>query len=106
MLGSARSAVKPCHRCVGVLTGGVPIYEYECKKCKRHFEYLEKMSDRPRKKCERCGGALERKISPAGFVLKGTGWYKTDYAQKPSGGDDKPASEKSESKPKPSDKKD
>jgi putative FmdB family regulatory protein len=63
----------------------VPIYEYECGKCKRHFEFIEKMGASAAKKCEKCGGKLTRLISPAGFQLKGTGWYKTDYAPKPSG---------------------
>ena len=61
----------------------MPIYEYQCTKCGKRFEYMQKMSDAPMKKCEACGGKLERLISPAGFQLKGTGWYKTDYANKP-----------------------
>ncbi|HJZ85244.1 MAG TPA: zinc ribbon domain-containing protein [Polyangia bacterium] len=60
----------------------MPIYEYECGRCGRRFEYMQKMSDPPKSKCEACGGKLTRLISPAGFQLKGTGWYKTDYAQK------------------------
>jgi len=91
----------------------VPIYEYECASCKRHFEYMQKMSDPPRKKCESCGGKLERLISAAGFQLKGTGWYKTDYAARPAGGDTgnrEPAQEKTDKpsadKEKPKEKKD
>jgi putative FmdB family regulatory protein len=60
----------------------VPIYEYECARCEKRFEYMEKMGASGRKKCEACGGKLERLISAAGFHLKGTGWYKTDYASK------------------------
>jgi putative FmdB family regulatory protein len=65
-------------------TESMPIYEYQCSKCGKRFEYMQKMSDPPMKKCEACGGKLEKLISPAGFQLKGTGWYKTDYANKPS----------------------
>ena len=61
----------------------MPIYEYQCTKCGKRFEYMQKMSDPPMKKCEACGGKLEKQISAAGFHLKGTGWYKTDYASKP-----------------------
>ena len=62
----------------------MPIYEYQCTKCGKRFEYMQKMSDPPMKKCKACGGKLEKLISAAGFQLKGTGWYKTDYANKPS----------------------
>jgi putative FmdB family regulatory protein len=70
----------------------MPIYEYQCTKCGKRFEYMQKMSDPPMKKCEACGGKLEKQISAAGFQLKGTGWYKTDYANKP------PASDKKDDK--------
>jgi putative FmdB family regulatory protein len=58
----------------------VPIYEYECEKCKKHFEYMQGISESPKKKCEKCGGKLAKLISAAGFVLKGGGWYKDLYA--------------------------
>lgn len=64
----------------------MPIYEYECEKCQKHFEYLQKMSDAPKTKCEACGGALTKLISPSGFILKGGGWYKDLYSKKPGGG--------------------
>ena len=57
----------------------MPIYEYECKKCGDKFEAFQKMSDEPIKKCKKCKGTVTRLISPSGFVLKGTGWYATDY---------------------------
>jgi putative FmdB family regulatory protein len=60
----------------------MPIYEYECKKCGKTFEVLQKMSDKPLKKHEGCGGSLTKLISAAGFQFKGTGWYVTDYARK------------------------
>jgi putative FmdB family regulatory protein len=71
----------------------VPIYEYECTKCKRRVDVMQKMTDPPPSACETCGGPLERVISPAGFQLKGGGWYKDGYAKgKPGsgsgGGDD------------------
>jgi putative FmdB family regulatory protein len=84
-----------------VNAGAVPIYEYKCAKCGRKFEYMQKMSDPPMKKCEKCGGKLDKLVSAAGFVLKGGGWYKDLYASsKRDGGESAsmPAkSEKSES---------
>jgi len=57
----------------------MPIYEYQCTKCGDRFEAFQKMSDASIKKCKKCKGKVERLISPAGFVLKGSGWYVTDY---------------------------
>ncbi len=62
----------------------MPIYEYECGKCGKTIEVIQKMSDKPLKKHEGCGGALTKLISAAGFQFKGTGWYVTDYARKES----------------------
>ena len=63
----------------------MPIYEYRCTKCNKEFEYQQRMSDPPKKKCEECKGRLERLISRAAFQLKGGGWYKDLYAStKPS----------------------
>ena len=58
----------------------MPIYEYECKKCNHIFEQLRKITD-PSKTaaCPCCGLKSKRKISPAGFILKGKGFYSTDY---------------------------
>jgi len=69
----------------------MPIYEYECKKCKAHVEAFQKVSDKPLTKCRKCGGKLERKISAPAIQFKGSGWYVTDYAGKTT------KSEKSES---------
>src|SRR6266581_3560199 len=63
----------------------MPIYEYQCAKCGKTIEVIQKMSDKPLKKHEGCGGALTKLISAAGFQFKGTGWYVTDYARKGSG---------------------
>ena len=60
----------------------MPIYEYECEKCRKTIEVIQKMSDKPLKKHDGCGGALTKLISAAGFQFKGTGWYVTDYARK------------------------
>ena len=60
----------------------MPIYEYECRKCKAHIEVFQKVSDKPPTKCRKCGGKLERKISAPAIQFKGSGWYVTDYAGK------------------------
>ena len=60
----------------------MPIYEFECKKCKAHIEVFQKVSDKPPTKCRACGGRLERKISAPAIQFKGSGWYVTDYAGK------------------------
>jgi putative FmdB family regulatory protein len=59
----------------------MPIYEYECKKCKTHVEAFQKVSDKPLTKCRKCGGKLEKKISAPAIQFKGSGWYVTDYAK-------------------------
>ena len=64
----------------------MPIYEYECKKCKAHVEAFQKVSDKPLTKCRKCGGKLEKKISAAAIQFKGSGWYVTDYAKTTKGG--------------------
>ncbi len=80
----------------------MPLYEYKCRACGETFEVLQKFSDAPLKKHAKCGGAVERLISPPAFQFKGTGWYVTDYAKghdrKGSNGGEK----KTESKPKSS----
>lgn len=60
----------------------MPIYEFECKKCKAHLEVLQKMNDKPPVKCRKCGGRLERLQSAPAIQFKGSGWYVTDYAGK------------------------
>jgi putative FmdB family regulatory protein len=57
----------------------MPIYEYRCLKCERQFELVRKFSDAPLSICPECGGELKKLISPTSFVLKGSGWYVTDY---------------------------
>lgn len=58
----------------------MPLYEYNCESCKKNFEFMQKISETPIKKCPECGGQLAKLISSPAFHLKGTGWYKTDYA--------------------------
>ncbi len=60
----------------------MPIYEYECENCGRHLEVWQKITDDPLTTCEACGGKLHKLISQSSFILKGTGWYVTDYARK------------------------
>ena len=58
----------------------MPIYEYTCKACHHSLEALQKMSDKPLRKCPACGKAtLEKMVSAASFRLKGGGWYETDF---------------------------
>jgi|SRR5215213_2860850 len=60
----------------------MPIYEYECRKCKAHVEAFQKLNDKSLTKCGKCGGKLERQISAPAIQFKGSGWYVTDYAGK------------------------
>jgi len=58
----------------------MPIYEYQCGACEEHCEALRKISDEPLTKCPKCGeDALTKRVSAAGFRLKGNGWYETDF---------------------------
>ena len=58
----------------------MPIYEYRCDACGHELEAMHKMSDAPLTDCPECGkAALQKKISAAGFRLKGGGWYETDF---------------------------
>ena len=76
----------------------MPIYEYECQKCKAHVEVLQKLTDKPLTKCRKCGGRLEKQWSQSGFQFKGSGWYVTDYAGKKAAGKEEKPSADSESK--------
>lgn len=57
----------------------MPIYEYECTRCKKHHEIMRKITEKPLTKCPDCGGKMHKLISNTSFVLKGTGWYASDY---------------------------
>ena len=82
----------------------MPIYEYECRKCKAHVEAFQKVNDKPLTKCRKCGGKLERQISAPAIQFKGTGWYVTDYAGKTTKSEKSESESVSESKPEKSGK--
>jgi len=111
----------------------MPIYEYECQKCGVVFEMMQAVSAKPLKTCMGAGcngkanGKVRRLISATGFILKGPGWYATDYpsesrkkgiekdsktaspqaatAESPASPSDRTAEAKSSSKSKPLEKK-
>jgi putative FmdB family regulatory protein len=61
----------------------MPIYEYRCESCGHQQEYLQKVSDTPLTVCPACGKATFAKmLTAAGFQLKGSGWYATDFKNK------------------------
>lgn len=64
----------------------MPIYEYKCPNCGK-FEVLQKITEENLKECPKCkeqgkSVPVEKLISESSFVLKGTGWYETDYGSK------------------------
>ena len=88
----------------------MPFYEYLCSSCGEHHEELQKVTDRPLRKCPACGrSALKRLVSAPVYRLKGGGWYETDFksdseAKRNLAGDkeppaEKPKEEKSEARP-------
>lgn len=61
----------------------MPIYEYRCTECKFQEEYLQKVSEPPLTLCPSCGKqSFNKLLSAAGFQLKGSGWYATDFRNK------------------------
>ena len=61
----------------------MPIYEYQCSACHHAFDVLQKMSDDAEKICPECNqNTAVKLVSAAGFQLKGTGWYETDFKNK------------------------
>ncbi len=62
----------------------MPIYEYTCVSCEYKLEVIQKISEVPLKECPECGeDSLRKLISAVSFRLKGTGWYETDFKDKP-----------------------
>ena len=57
----------------------MPTYEYQCDKCGRVFEVRQRISEPALTTCDACGGKVRRLLSAAPFILKGEGWYVTDY---------------------------
>lgn len=80
----------------------MPIYEYVCRGCGQELERLQRLSDAPLVDCPACEAPdLVKKISAAGFRLKGGGWYETDFksdGKKNLAGDKAPDSSKKETK--------
>jgi putative FmdB family regulatory protein len=87
----------------------MPIYEYRCTSCGHQQEFLQKVSDAPVTVCTQCGKpTFSKMLTAAGFQLKGSGWYATDFkngsgakstgASKPAAGGDATGDAKSESK--------
>ena len=76
----------------------MPIYEYRCAACGFQKEYLQRMSDAPLTDCPECGKAeFNKMVTAAGFQLKGSGWYATDFKNngaKPAKAKEKPATDK------------
>src|SRR5258706_8231113 len=71
----------------------MPIYEYRCAACGHQEDHLRKMSDAPLTKCPACGKKkYEKQLTAAGFQLKGSGWYASDFK----GGGKKPEETKPE----------
>ena len=87
----------------------MPIYEYRCAACGHQEEFLQKVSDKPLTKCPKCGKPkLQKMLSAAGFQLKGSGWYATDFKAparkaeaKPEGKAEAKAETKSDAKAEP-----
>ena len=74
----------------------MPIYAYQCSACGHAADEMQKMSDAPLTVCPSCGASTYTKqLTAAGFALKGSGWYATDFK----GGSPKPAEAKSEAAP-------
>jgi putative FmdB family regulatory protein len=63
----------------------MPIYEYRCGSCGVQKDVMQKISDAPLTKCPECGKeSFAKQLSAAGFQLKGSGYYATDFKNKPS----------------------
>lgn len=61
----------------------MPIYEYRCAACGFQKEFLQRLSDAPLTDCPECGKkTLGKMVTAAGFQLKGSGWYVTDFRNK------------------------
>ena len=61
----------------------MPIYEYKCSKCASVFEIIQKVDAPGLKKCLKCQAPVHKIVSSSAFQFKGSGWYVTDYANKP-----------------------
>ena len=77
----------------------MPIYSYKCNACGHQSDVLQKMSDAPLTKCPACGkDSYSKQLTAAGFVLKGGGWYVTDFKDQKGKGQDKKQNAQGEKK--------
>jgi putative FmdB family regulatory protein len=77
----------------------MPIYEYRCGACGREHEVLQKVSEPPLTDCPACGKPqLQKLLTAAGFQLKGSGWYATDFKAGAKKSEDKKADAKADTK--------
>jgi putative FmdB family regulatory protein len=60
----------------------MPTYEYRCSGCKKDFEIVQRITEDPLKECPECGRPVERLIAATSFILKGGGWYQSDYGKR------------------------
>ena len=80
----------------------MPIYEYRCSLCGQEHEVLQKVTEPPPTECPSCGKpGMQKLLTAAGFQLKGSGWYATDFK----GGAEKKPEEKKPEEKKPADTK-
>ena len=63
----------------------MPLYEYQCRRCKHRFERIQLFSDPILKTCPKCGGTVDQLLSAPAVHFKGSGFYATDYPNKGSG---------------------
>ena len=75
----------------------MPIYVYKCSSCGHQKDVLQKIADAPLSECPACGVAsFAKQLTAAGFQLKGSGWYATDFKNGSAKPNDKPAESKPE----------
>jgi putative FmdB family regulatory protein len=72
----------------------LPLYEYQCTKCHKRTEKIEKVDGPHLKKCPHCGGKVESVITAPAIQFKGAGWYVTDYAGKKTSSNESKSAEK------------
>jgi len=75
----------------------MPIYEYRCDECSHQFDVFQKITDDPVSECPECGGPVQKLVSQTSFVLKGGGWYATEYGNRRPPKSEKASTEKSAS---------
>jgi len=76
----------------------MPIYAYQCQSCGHDFDVMQKMSDPAPGACPACGkGEIRKQLSAAGFQLKGSGWYASDFKGKAKSNGDKKDSDSADS---------